>query len=56
MANKPTHYKITVNRHVEFASARFRPGNRYTVKASIFDAMKAKQPEAIASADPIIGE
>lgn len=56
MAKKPTHYKITVNRHFEFASARFRPGARYTVKASIYDALKAEQPEAIASADPIMGE
>lgn len=53
MAKTPTHYKITVNRHIEFAAARFRPGARYTLKASVYDALKAEHPEAIASASPI---
>lgn len=53
MAKAPSHYKITVNRHLEFAAARFRPGARYTVKASVYDALKAEHPEAIASASPI---
>lgn len=53
MAKKPTHYKITVNRHLEFASARFRPGARYTVKAAVYDALNAEHAEAIASASPI---
>ena len=52
MAKKSSHYKITVNRHIEFASARFRPGARYTVKASVYDALNAEHPEAIASASP----
>ena len=53
MAKTPSHYKITVNRYFEIASARFRPGARYTIKAAIYDALKAEKPEAIASADPI---
>lgn len=53
MAKSPSHYKITVNRYFEFAGARFRPGARYTVKATVYDALKTEQPEAIASADPI---
>lgn len=56
MAKSPSHYKVTVNRYFEFAGARFRPGARYTVKASVYDAMKAEHPEAIASADPVQGE
>ena len=51
--NDPTHYAVTVNRPFEFARARFLPGARYTVKASIFEAMQAEMPEAIATADPI---
>lgn len=53
MAKTPSHYRITVNRHIEFATARFRPGARYTIKASVYDALKEEHPEAIASASPI---
>jgi hypothetical protein len=53
MAKTPSHYRITVNRYLEFATARFRPGARYTIKASVYDALKAEHPEAIASASPI---
>lgn len=56
MAKKPTHYKITVNRHLEFAGARLRPGARYTVKASVYDALNAEHPGVIASADPMQGD
>lgn len=56
MAKKPTHYKITVNRHFEFAAARFRPGARYTIKASVYDALVAEHPGVVASADPVQGE
>lgn len=51
--NSATHYQITVNRPFDFARARFRPGARYTVKASVYEAMQAEMPEAIASTDPI---
>ena len=53
MAKTPSHYRIMVNRHLEFSTARFRPGARYTVKASVYDALKEEHPEAIASASPI---
>lgn len=53
MAKTPSHYRITVNRHIEFAGARFRPGARYTLKASVYDALTAEHPEAIASTSPI---
>ena len=53
MAKAPSHHRITVNRHIEFAGARFRPGARYTLKASVYDALKAEHPEVIASASPI---
>ena len=53
MASKPTHYRMTVNRPFEHAGARFRPGGRYTVKASVYDAIKKERPEAIATADPL---
>jgi len=51
--NSATHYQITVNRPFDFARTQFRPGARYTVKASVFEAMQAEMPEAIATADPI---
>jgi hypothetical protein len=51
--NTPTHYKITVNRPLEFARARFRPGGRYTLKAEVYDQMKAEHDVAIASAEPM---
>ena len=53
MASKPTHYRMTVNRHFEHAGARFRPGGTYTVKASIYDEIKNDRPEAIATAEPM---
>lgn len=53
MAAKPTHYRVTVNRPLEYAGARFRPGARYTVKAKVYDDLKKDHPEAIASADPL---
>lgn len=53
MAAKPTHYTVTVNRPFEFAGARFRPGARYTLKATVFDDLKAEHPEAIASSEPM---
>lgn len=53
MAAKPTHYQVTVNRPIEYAGARFRPSARYTVKASVYDGLKADHPEAIATASPI---
>ena len=53
MASKATHYRVTVNRPVEYAGAQFRPGARYTIKASVYDGLKADHPEAIASADPL---
>jgi hypothetical protein len=51
--NAATHYEIRVNRPFEFVRARFRPGARYTVKASIYDQIVAEMPEVIASANPI---
>lgn len=56
MVKKPTHYKMTVNRPVEAANASFRPGARYTVKAAVYDGIKAKTPDAITKADPIVRE
>jgi hypothetical protein len=56
MAKTPTHYKITVNRPLEFATARFRPGARYTIKASVYDALTAEHPGVVASADPVQGD
>jgi hypothetical protein len=53
MAAKPTHYRVTVNRPFEFAGARFRPGARYTLKATVFDDLTAEHPEAVASSEPI---
>jgi hypothetical protein len=53
MAKTPSHYRITVNRPLEFFGARLRPGARYTVKAAVYDALRATHPEAIASADPM---
>jgi hypothetical protein len=53
MASKPTHYKVTVNRPFEYAGARFRPGARYTIKASVFDGLQADHKEAIATSEPI---
>ena len=53
MSRAPTHYKITVNRPLEFARARFRPGGRYTLKAEVYDQMKAEHDVAIASAEPM---
>jgi hypothetical protein len=53
MASKPTHYRVTVNRPLEFAGARFRPGARYTVTAAIFDSLSADHPEAIATSEPL---
>lgn len=53
MAKKPSHYELTVNRPVEIAGIRFRPGARYRVKAAMYDAVKQASPEAIASVDPI---
>ncbi|SMO65271.1 hypothetical protein SAMN06265173_108103 [Thalassovita litoralis] len=53
MASKPTHYRVTVNRPLEHAGARFRPGPRYTLKAKVFDDLKAECPEAIASSEPM---
>jgi len=51
MASKPTHYRVTVNRPLEFAGARFRPGARYVVTTAIYDGLKADHPEAIATAE-----
>jgi hypothetical protein len=53
MAKKPAHYELTVNRPVEIAGIRFRPGARYQVKAAMYDAVKQASPEAIASVGPI---
>ncbi len=53
MAKKPTHFKITVNRPVEVANTRLRPGARYRVKAALYDAIREAAPDAIASADPV---
>lgn len=53
MASKPTHYQVTVNRPFEHAGARFRPDARYTIKAAVYDELKADRPEAIAKAEPI---
>jgi hypothetical protein len=53
MAAKPTHYRVTVNRPFEYAGARFRPGASYTLKAAVYDGLKADHPEAIATAEPI---
>jgi hypothetical protein len=53
MASQPTHYRVTVNRPLDFAGARFRPGARYTVKASIYDGLQADHPEAIATSEPL---
>lgn len=52
MAKSPTHYKLTVNRPIEFARARFRPGATYTVKAQVHADLKKDHPEAIATAEP----
>jgi len=54
MAKKPSHYELTVNRPVEIAGIRFRPGARYRVKTAIYDAIKQASPEAIASTSPIL--
>lgn len=56
MAQSPTHYRITVNRPLEFARAQLNPGARYTLKAAVYDALKADHPEVIASAEPVQGE
>lgn len=53
MASKPTHYRVTVNRPLEFAGARFRPGARYIVTASIYDGLQADHSEAIATSEPL---
>jgi hypothetical protein len=53
MASKPTHYRMTVNRPLEHAGARFRPGARYTVTAAVYDRLKADNEAAIATAQPI---
>lgn len=53
MAPKPTHYRVTVNRPLEYAGARFRPGARYTLKAAVYDGLKADHSEAIATAEPL---
>mgnify|MGYP007096725879 CR=1 FL=1 len=53
MASKATHYRVTVNRPLEFAGARFRPGARYTVTAAVFDSLSADHPEAIATSEPL---
>ena len=53
MASKPTHYRVTVNRPLEFAGARFRPGARYTVTISIFEGLQAEHPVAIATSEPL---
>jgi hypothetical protein len=56
MASKPTHYRITVNRPLEVANARFRPGARYTVKAAVHDALREQAADAIATAEPMLIE
>jgi hypothetical protein len=56
MARKPTHYRITVNRPLEVANARFRPGARYTVKAAVHDALREQAADAIATAEPMLME
>ena len=53
MAFKPTHYRVTVNRPLEFAGARFRPGARYTVTAAIFGGLQADHPAAVATSEPL---
>jgi hypothetical protein len=53
MPAKNTHYKVTVNRPVEYAGARFRPGACYTVKAKVYDGLNKEHPKVIATADPI---
>ena len=53
MPSKPTHYRVTVNRPLEFAGTRFRPGARYTVTATIFDGLQVDHPEAIATSEPL---
>lgn len=53
MPAQPTHYRLTVNRPLEYAGARFRPGARYTIKAAVFDGLKAGHPEAIATSEPL---
>ncbi len=56
MAKKPSHYRLTVNRPVEVANTRFRPGARYRVKAAILDQIKNQDPAAIVSAEPVVAE
>jgi len=56
MAKKPSHYELTVNRPVEIAGIRFRPGARYRVKAPVHDAIRQASPEAIASVIPVLKE
>ncbi len=53
MAKKPSHYELTVNRPVEIAGIRFRPGARYQVKTAMYEAVKQASPEAIASTSPV---
>lgn len=53
MASQPTHYRVTVNRPLEFAGARFRPGARYTVTAQVFADLEAAHAEAIATSEPL---
>lgn len=55
MAKKPTHYKITVNRPIEIANTRLRPGARYMVKAAIHDQIKEQAADALASVQPLAG-
>jgi hypothetical protein len=56
MAKKPTHYRLTVNRYVELANARFRPGARYTVTAAIHERLDKDVASAIATLEPVIRE
>ena len=56
MAQKPTHYRLTVNRPVTASGMNFNPGSRYTVKAAVHDAIKEAAADAIASADPMLVE
>lgn len=56
MAKSPTHYRITVNRPIEASKMNFNPGAKYTVKASVHDAIKKTAADAIASAEPMMME
>lgn len=56
MADNPTHYRITVKDIVITANEFFRPGDRYTVTAAIYNSEVNGKPfkDACATAQPLV--